>query len=92
MSYTLGEFGPTLTSDTDAYFVQETVYPDFDVIDVMFEQEETLTVIPVVMAPIDIINDFIPPMNTTKDPSIPDWVKLLIMILVWCCLLRFHAI
>lgn len=88
----MGEFSPTLTSDTDVYFAQETVYLDFDVIDVMFENEETLTVIPVVTAPIDIINDLIPPVNTTKGPSIPNWVKLLIMILVWCCLLRFHAI
>lgn len=87
LTYVLGDIGPTMTSDTNAYFAQETVYLDFDIIDVTFEKEDVLTVIPVVMAPRDLINDFSPPINTTKDFEIPNWIKIIAMVLVALVLL-----
>ena len=68
----------SLTSDTNAYFAQETVYLDFDIIDVTFKQDTQLTVIPVVMAPFDIIPGLTPPVYTTGDF---DWLDLLAIIL-----------
>ena len=68
----------TWTSDTNAYFAQETVYLDFDIIDVTFKQDTELTVIPVVMSPFDIIPGLTPPVYTRGDF---DWLDLLAIIL-----------
>lgn len=61
-------------ADTNAYFFQETVNLDFEVIDVTFTKEGTDTVIPVVSNPIDIIPDATPPLNTQTDED--PWEKL----------------
>lgn len=62
--------------DTNAYFFQETVNLDFDIIDVTFSNGETSTVIPVVSDPIDVVPDATPPVYTTSDKE--SWLKKLI--------------
>ena len=62
--------------DTNAYFFQQTVNLDFDIIDVTFSNGEKDTVIPVVSNPIDVVPDATPPVYTTTDEEM-DWLKLL---------------
>ena len=66
--------------DTNAYFFQETVNLDFDVIDVSFSSGVTETVIPVVSSPIDVVPDATPPVYTQSDKK-PNWWILLALIL-----------
>ena len=66
-------------TDTNAYFAQETVNLDFDIIDVTFTKDGVSTVIPVVSDPIDNIPGITPPANTTDDDF--DWKTLLGIIL-----------
>ena len=63
--------------DTNAYFFQETVNLDFDIIDVTFSTGEVETIIPAVMSPIDVIPDATPPVYTESDS---DW---LVEVLTW---------
>lgn len=63
--------------DTNAYFFSETMYLNFDVIDVTFKKGEVKTVIPVVMTPIDIFPESTPPIDTTTDKPVWDWETLL---------------
>lgn len=64
-------------SPEDGYIAEETVFLNFDVIDLTFRSEEGVdTVIPVVMDPVDVFNGL--------DPAIvygPDWDELLKLIL-----------
>ncbi len=55
--------------DSNAYFFQQTVNLDFDVIDVTFSNGITETVIPVVSSPTDVIHDVTPPVDTQPDDS-----------------------
>lgn len=64
------------TVDTNAYFFQQTVNLDFDIIDVTFSNGEKDTVIPVVSNPIDVVPNATPPVYTTSDEK-TDWLKLL---------------
>ncbi len=71
-------FGGIETDDTsgnmsivtdNAYFFQETVNLDFDLIDVTFSNGVTSTVIPVAMSPIDILPGGYPPPNFTTNKA-----------------------
>lgn len=75
--------------DTNAYFFQETVNLNFEVIDVTFELKGKETVIPTVMAPIDIIPDVTPPVNTESDenPLSRLWAIIALVILLIGCVL-----
>jgi hypothetical protein len=53
--------------DTNAYFFQESVYLDFDIIDLTFTKNNVQTIIPVVMSPIDIVGHATSPVITTTD-------------------------
>lgn len=66
--------------DTNAYFFQETVNLDFDIIDVTFSNGEVDTVIPVAMKPIDVIPDATPPVNTTEDGGVPWWAYVILVV------------
>ena len=55
--------------DSNAYFFQQTVNLDFDVIDVTFSNGVKETVIPVVSSPTDVIHDVTPPVDTQPDDS-----------------------
>ena len=76
--------------DSNAYFFQQTVNLDFDIIDVTFSNGEKSTVIPVVSNPIDVVPDATPPVYTTTDEEGLDWLKILkivvgvILVLAFC--------
>lgn len=74
--------------DTNAYFFQETVNLDFDIIDVTFSTGIVETVIPVVSNPIDVIPDATPPVYTESDESF-DLLKLIVGLLLLILLLWF---
>lgn len=69
--------------DTNAYFFQETVNLDFDIIDITFSNGVVETVIPVVSNPIDVIPDATPPVYTQSDKEFEwlKWLKLLIILI-----------
>lgn len=82
-------FGNSLNHiDTNAYFFQETVNLDFDIIDVTFSTGEVETVIPVVSNPIDVIPDATPPVYTESDENF-DLLKLIVGLLLLILLLWF---
>lgn len=72
--------------DTNAFFFQETVNLDFDIIDVTFTSGEVKTVIPVVASPIDVIPDATSPVNTTSD-KMSNWWKIVFALLFLLLLL-----
>ena len=69
--------------DTNAYFFQQTVNLDFDIIDVTFSNGSVNTVIPIVSDPIDIVPDATPPVITQsdKDPWWLKWLKIAIVVI-----------
>lgn len=62
--------------DTNAYFFQQTVNLDFDIIDVTFSNGREDTVIPVVSKPIDVVPDATSPVYTQSDKD-PAWLAFL---------------
>ena len=64
--------------DSNAYFAQETVNLDFDVIDVTCTTGATNTVIPVANSPVDIFPELTPPVYTNSD-LLPFWVYAIII-------------
>lgn len=79
-----------------AYVFNESVFFDFDVIDLTFNKDGVYTVIPAVSDPIDIVNDGTPPTN--MGDGMPNWLKyllfaigLLIMIPVLYWLIKLIA-
>lgn len=77
--------------DGQAYKAQQSVFFDFDIIQLTFNKDGVYTVIPVVSSPIDIVNPVTPPSYDPNDDGIPLWFKLviaaiiflLIVILLW---------
>ena len=69
------------------YKAQETVYLDFDIIDLTFVNKDVFNVIPVVSNPIDVIGGITPPPGNQTD--IPWWVWLIIALLVMVLLVLF---
>lgn len=67
--------------DSNAYFFQQTVNLDFDIIDVTFSNGNVDIVIPVVSNPIDVIHDATPPVVTNPDEK-ADWLKYLKTLIV----------
>ena len=92
----LGEkIGAWNTEDTNAYFMQETVNLDFDIIDVTCTKDNVETVLPVVSSPIDNIPDGTPPVHTTSDARLAWWqilLAVLALILVIWLLLKFAPV
>lgn len=56
--------------DDQAYMTQETVFLDFDIIQLTFNKAGEYTVIPVVNNPIDAVADLTPPAYIPEPPSI----------------------
>lgn len=64
--------------DTNAYLFKQSVFLDFDIIDVTFDNGKVKTVIPCVSNPIDIFPEVTPPpIPTTDDPEFNFWQWLL---------------
>ena len=53
----------------EAYLARETVFLDFDIIQLTFNRDGAYTVIPVVSNPIDIVNDVTPPVDMPDSPA-----------------------
>lgn len=68
--------------DTNAYFFQQTVNLDFDIIDVTFTKKNIDTVVPVVMTPIDIIHDSSPPLITISDKAADNFFRIILTIIL----------
>lgn len=83
--------------DTNAYFFQETVNLDFDIIDVTFSNGEVDTVIPVAMDPIDVVPSATPPVHTTSDAKDPAWWAYVILVvgevlILWLLQILLHKL
>lgn len=63
-------------SSKEAYVSSETIFFNFDIIQLTFNREGTYTVIPVVASPINVIPDVTPPLEPESNP----WWKTLIYI------------
>ncbi len=63
----------------EAYLAKESVFFDFDIIQLTFNKDGAYTVIPVVSSPIDIVNDITPPVNMPDEMS---WWKIIVAILL----------
>lgn len=67
----------TATNQSDAYIAQQTVYLDFDVIQLDFERSGEIIPIAAVSSPVDIINGFTPPPYK-EGIGLAWWVYLII--------------
>jgi len=67
--------------DNDTYVAQQTVFLDFDIIELTFNKKGVYHVIPVVSSPTDIINGF-----TAPEPRL-NWWKILLAVLFGIVLL-----
>ncbi len=87
----LGEMGGAWHfDDTNAYFMQETINLDFDIIDVTCTKDNVETVLPVVSSPIDNIPDGTPPVHTTSDKGLSWWqILLAVLALILAVILLF---
>ncbi len=65
--------------DTNAYIMQMSVQLDFDIIDLTFTKDGVDTIIPIVMSPMDIAADGVPPVITNDEPL--EWWQILLAIL-----------
>lgn len=76
--YCAPAFTPHTTNikSTDTYVAQQTVFFDFDIIELTFNKDGVYHVIPVVASPTDIINGF------TQPPAEFEWWKLALALLV----------
>ena len=64
--------------EDESYIAQESVFFNFDIIQLTFHRDGVYTVIPVVSSPIDIVNPITPPANNREDA----WWKILIALLI----------
>lgn len=82
--------------DTNAYFFQETVNLDFDIIDVTFSNGEVDTVIPVAMKPIDVVPAATPPVHTTSDVHASWWAYVILVVgevlILWFLQILLHKL
>lgn len=82
-------FGCRNAKETNAYFFQETVNLDFDIIDLTFLKNDVYTVIPVAMSPIDIVHSATAPVYTTSDKTAKYWWKIILGLIALIVLLLF---
>lgn len=65
-------------ADNIAYAAQETVFFDFDILQLTFNRDGVYHVIPVVSSPIDIVNDITPPLKN----NVFNWLALIITLVI----------
>ena len=66
IEYGAGVLGTDIITEGEAYIAQQSIFFDFDIIQLTFNDNGVYTVIPVVANPIDIINPITPPVNFDK--------------------------
>lgn len=71
----------------EAYVAQESVFLDFDIIQLTFNKEGEYTVIPVVSSPIDIIDGITPPVDMSEEMSTLEAIVALILLVLLVILL-----
>lgn len=69
-----------LENKTDTYIAQETVFLDFDVIELEFTKDGVYHVIPAVSSPIDAIGGITAPI--LKGPNLPNIIMIIIIIVL----------
>lgn len=74
-----GFLGSDKYTRSQAYMAKESVFFDFDIIQLSFQKDGKYTVMPVVSSPIDIVNDITPPVDM---PDMEWWQILLAIILL----------
>jgi len=85
---TIREHSTGHTVVADSYVAQETVFLDFDIIQLTFNKAGVYKVIPVVSSPIDIINSVTSPLTPSGCNSInSDSLKWIILIIIIVALL-----
>lgn len=62
------------------FVANETVYMDFDLIDLTFEKDGVYTVLPCVANPIHVIADLQTPSTGGLADDLPDWLKILLVV------------
>lgn len=60
-----------------AYIAQESVFLDFDIIQLTFVKEDVVTIVPAVSSPIDIVDDPTPPTDMPPKSETINWKKAL---------------
>ena len=75
-----GFLGSDKYTKGQAYRAWESVFFDFDIIQLTFNKDGVYKVIPVVSSPIDVVNAITPPVQMPDDT--PWWVKLLSVLLI----------
>ncbi len=87
-----GDYGVYEYVDTNAFFAQMWVQLDFDIIDLTFTKDGVITVIPIIMSPMDIAADAEHPVSTQPEPGLKWWqivLGILLVILIIFLLLKF---
>ena len=74
-----GFLGNDKMTSGQAYRAWESVFFDFDIIQLTFNREGVYTVIPVVSSPIDVVDDITPPVQMQ---GAMDWWKMLIALVL----------
>lgn len=74
-----GAFGQDKHTSGQAYRAWESVFLDFDIIQLTFNRDGVYKVIPVVSSPMDIVNAITPPVQM---PSEYEWWKILLAVLI----------
>lgn len=75
-----GFLGSDKYTEGQAYRAYESVFLDFDIIQLTFNKDGVYKVIPAVSSPIDVVNAITPPVQMPD--GTPWWVKLLSVLLV----------
>ena len=83
-----GFLGGDKKHEGQAYMAMESVFFDFDIIQLTFNKDGVYTVIPVVSSPIDVVNSITPPVNM---PSEVEWWKIVLAVLLIIILLVLLA-
>ena len=69
-----GSWGSGTLDEQSTYMARETVFLDFEIIELTFNKDGDLTVLPVVMSPIDIISGIDPPKYDAFDWQLVWWL------------------
>lgn len=69
-----GSWGTGTLDNSSTYMARETVFLDFEIIELTFNKDGNLTVLPAVMSPIDIISGIDPPKYNQFDWTLVWWL------------------
>ena len=68
--------------NTDTYVAQQTVFFDFDIIDLTFNKDGVFAVIPAVSSPTDIVNELTPPASELQLDKIAAALFIMMMLII----------